>query len=88
MTSFFYILQSALAKKFYIGHTSEPLEERLRKHNSNHEGFTGQFRDWIVVYYEKFDSKELAHRREREVKAWKSKKRIERLVTQGSVRTV
>ena len=31
-----YILFSETADKFYIGFTSEPVEERLRKHLSNH----------------------------------------------------
>jgi hypothetical protein len=35
-----YILHSAAAGMYYIGHTTEPIEERLRKHNSNHDGFT------------------------------------------------
>ena len=80
MGACFYILYSATAKKFYIGHTTEPLEERLRKHNSNHKGFTGKFPDWQLVCHQKFDSKELAYAREREIKSWKSKKRIERLI--------
>jgi putative endonuclease len=57
--SFFYILFSNSAHKFYIGHTTESVEERLRKHNSNHNGFTGKFNDWRVVYFETFPSKNL-----------------------------
>ena len=56
------------------------MEERLRKHLSDHEGFTSKAKDWLVVYVEEFPSKELAYLREREVKGWKSRVRIERLV--------
>ena len=80
MSALFYILRSVKANRFYIGHTTETLEERIRKHNSNHGGFTGRFRDWVLVYHEKFDSKDLAYRRELEIKSWKSRKRIERLI--------
>jgi putative endonuclease len=80
MPAVFYILFSHAANKFYVGHTSEPISERLRKHNSNHHGFTGKFRDWKVVYTESFSSKELAYKRERQVKNWKSTKMIERLI--------
>jgi putative endonuclease len=80
MEAFFYILHSASANKFYIGHTTEPLEGRLRKHNSDHAGFTGIFRDWQVVYMEHYPSKIEAFARERKVKGWKSRKRIEDLV--------
>jgi putative endonuclease len=76
----FYILFSRSANKFYIGHTTETLEERLRKHNSGHKGFTGKFRDWIIVYSEIFESKDLAYKKEREIKAWKSRSRVEKLI--------
>ncbi|MBL7870279.1 MAG: GIY-YIG nuclease family protein, partial [Cyclobacteriaceae bacterium] len=52
MNALFYILFSSTAGKFYIGHTTEPIEERLRKHNSNHKGFTGKFQDWKIVFIE------------------------------------
>jgi putative endonuclease len=80
MKSHFYILFSSSANKFYIGYTSDTLEERLRKHNSNHDGFTGKLNDWKVVYFQEFETKELAYAREREVKKWKSRNRIEKLI--------
>jgi putative endonuclease len=82
MSGIFYILFSSAANKFYVGHTTEPIEERLRKHNSNHDGFTGKFKDWGVVYSETFPSKQLAYTREREVKKWKSRKKIEQLISE------
>jgi putative endonuclease len=60
MEASFYILFSDRANKFYLGHSTEPLEERIRKHNSNHDGFTGKFRDWRLVYHEKFPDKQSA----------------------------
>jgi len=56
------------------------MQERLRKHNSNHKGFTGKTNDWYVAYFENYDNGTLAHRREVEVKRWKSRKRIEQLI--------
>ena len=35
-----YILYSMNADQYYIGHTGEKIEERIRKHLSNHDGFT------------------------------------------------
>ena len=78
-----YILYSSTRDRFYIGYTGEQIEERLRKHNSNHSGFTGSVNDWIVVYTEAFAEKSLAAKREREVKAWKSRTRIEKLIGRG-----
>jgi len=76
----FYILYSPSADKFYIGNTSEVVAERLRKHNTNHQGFTSKYQDWILMYVELFESKALAYARERQVKGWKSKSKIERLI--------
>ena len=76
----FYILYSSTRNRFYIGYTGERIEERLRRHNSNHSGFTGSVNDWTVVYAETFSEKSLAAKREREVKAWKSRARIEKLI--------
>jgi len=80
MPAYFYILFSDSADQYYVGHTSELVAERLRKHNSNHEGYTGKYRDWKLVYIEEFETKKQAYQREREVKKWKSRKRIEHLV--------
>ena len=77
----FYILYSPALNKFYLGHTGTSLHERLKKHNSNHKGFTGGLGDWTVVYKETYATKAEAYAREREVKKWKSKKRIEKLIS-------
>jgi putative endonuclease len=55
-TYYFYIIYSPSIYKYYIGHTAE-LIERLRKHNSNHKGFTGKVNDWAFVYVETFETK-------------------------------
>ena len=75
-----YILHSKSLDKFYVGHSSEPLQERVRKHLSDHKGYTSKAKDWIVVHFENFDSKSSAYKREREIKAWKSKSRIQKLI--------
>jgi len=80
MSATFYILWSVKADKFYIGHTTDDIEERIRRHNSNHKGFTGHFRDWKLVYLENYFDKNLAYKRELEVKGWKSKNRIQQLI--------
>jgi putative endonuclease len=75
-----YILYSVSRDRFYIGSTGDDLVERIRKHNSNHKGFTGRRGDWQLKYFEPFASRELARKREREIKSWKSRKRIESLI--------
>ena len=43
-----YILYSKTLGRYYVGHCEAPLEERLRRHLSNHKGFTGKAKDWEV----------------------------------------
>ena len=82
-----YILFSKKKDRYYVGYTSDNLQERLRRHNSNHKGFTGKPADWIIVYSEQFDDKVTAMRREAEIKRWKSRKRIEQLIMQAQRRS-
>lgn len=78
--NYFYILYSKALNQYYIGHTSEKLEERLRKHLSNHSGFTSKAKDWMIIYFEEFETKAKAYNRELEVKKWKSKIKIQKLI--------
>ncbi len=52
-----YILYSLAFDKYYVSYTGDLMQERLRKHNTNHKGFTGKANDWTVVYIEFFDTK-------------------------------
>jgi len=83
MPFYVYILYSNHADKYYIGFTGDDLIERLRKHNTNQKGFTGRFSDWGIVYTEKFENKAEAMKRENEIKNWKSKVKIKKLVGLG-----
>ena len=79
-----YILYSKSLDKYYIGHSCEDLQERLRRHLSNHKGFTAKTKDWIIIYFETFDSKNNAYKREREIKDWKSKLKIQKLINDSN----
>jgi putative endonuclease len=76
----FYILYSDTLNKYYVGHTADEISERIRKHNTNHKGFTGGIGDWTLMYKEAFSTKNEALARERQIKAWKSRKEIEKLI--------
>lgn len=65
MPAILYILLSPAAIKFYIGHTTEPVRERPRKHLANHNGLTAKIKDWKVVYTEEYSARQLAYQRER-----------------------
>jgi len=75
-----YILFSPSKNKYYVGFTGDDIIERIRKHNTNHRGFTGGICDWILAYKENFDSKKDAMQREKQIKNWRSRKMIEQLI--------
>ncbi len=74
-----YILYSSSRDKYYVGYSGDELQERLRKHNSKHKGFTGSTGDWSIVYSELLIDKVSAINREKEIKSRKSRKYIEHL---------
>jgi putative endonuclease len=81
-----YILESEVSKHFYIGYTLD-LQKRLQKHNkSSNYKWSGKFRPWKVVYFEKFHTKAEAIKREREIKRKKSRIYIDWLVKRSSGR--
>ena len=77
-----YILHSQKLSKYYVGY-SDDVENRLKKHLTNHKGFTGKAKDWIVVYTESYTTKEEARKRELQIKGWKSKRMIEKLISKN-----
>ena len=81
MPYFTYILYSESLDRYYVG-SSQDLQERLRRHRSNHKGYTGKADDWAIAYFETFDEKADATARERTIKRWKSRKMIEQLIRQ------
>ena len=80
MSHFVYILKSKSADKYYIGSSSDP-ERRLYFHNTIEKGFTSRYRPWELVYTKEYPNKKEAQAAERKIKAWKSKKKIVRLIS-------
>jgi len=80
MTFYTYILYSQAIDRYYVGYTGDVLNERLRKHNTNHKGYTGRTNDWVIVYTESYNSKAKVYAREREIKKQKSRIYIEDLI--------
>ena len=75
MSYFVYVMYSIQLRKFYIGSSSD-VETRIKKHLSNHAGFTGKAKDWIVLLIEEYPTKSEALNREMKLKRWKSNERM------------
>ena len=56
------------------------MDSRFYSHLLNHKGFTARAKDWEIIYTERYHTKHEAYKREREIKKWKSRKMIEKLV--------
>ncbi len=74
-----YILFSETKNKYYIGFTAD-LTGRLLRHNQKSKGFTENVNDWKIVYTEFYETKEEALKREKQLKSWKSRIKVELLI--------
>ncbi|PPL01904.1 GIY-YIG nuclease family protein [Parapedobacter indicus] len=79
---YLYIIYSASLDRYYIGSCND-IPQRLRRHNTNHSGFTGRASDWMLVYREAYPSKHDATLRERQIKSWKNRTVIQRLISKA-----
>ncbi|UBM61972.1 GIY-YIG nuclease family protein [Candidatus Sulfidibacterium hydrothermale] len=71
-----YVLYSQKFNKIYIGYTGN-LEKRLLSHNKlAHKGYTVKFRPWTLVFSEEFPTKQLAMKREKQLKSAKGRRFI------------
>ena len=77
-----YILISEKRNRYYIGCTSN-LSKRLVRHRQKSKGFTGSVSDWELKHKEEYTAKEAAYQRERVIKNWKSRKKIEQLIAKN-----
>ncbi|MGN6637806.1 MAG: GIY-YIG nuclease family protein [Mucilaginibacter sp.] len=76
---FVYILYSVTRDKYYIG-SCQDIDERVKKHNTNHTGFTGKTGDWQLKWLERQTDKAAALKREKQIKNWKSRVMLEKLI--------
>jgi putative endonuclease len=84
MPEFFtYILYSQKLGKYYIGSTND-LKRRLADHNRGKTAYAKIGMPWQLKYFEVFESKVLAVRRENELKKRKDRKYLEKLISAGS----
>ena len=79
--AYLYILQSESTGRFYVGSTNN-LTRRLEEHVRGQTSSTRGRGPWKLVHKEEYESLLAAHRRELEIKQWKSSKMIKALLSQ------
>ena len=63
-----YVLYSKRFHKIYIGYTSD-LDDRFISHNEKAtKSYTIKYRPWEIAFFEEFDTKSIAIKREKELK--------------------
>ena len=77
---FVYVLQSEKSARFYVGQTGN-IGRRLEIHNLGLNRSTKAERPWKLVYTEEFETRGGARSRENQIKAMKSRKFIENLIS-------
>ena len=80
MPFFLYILQSESTGRFYIGQT-EHVSERVAYHNAGYSKSLKNRGPWKLVFHEEHATRSSAVRRERQIKGWKDRAMIERLLS-------
>ncbi|HWR33734.1 MAG TPA: GIY-YIG nuclease family protein [Chitinophagaceae bacterium] len=78
-----YILSNYARTSFYIGVTNN-LERRIREHRNNEGGvFTSKYKCHFLMYYEDYANINTAIAREKQLKNWQRKWKIE-LIRKGN----
>ena len=78
-----YILRSESTSTYYVGHTDDLLRRTSQHNDSEYHGSKHTKRNkgpWVCVYSEQYDTRAEAIKREKEIKAKKSRKYIEFLL--------
>ena len=83
MKFFVYILESTRDKSFYIGQTKD-LNRRLDYHNEGLSRFTSKLRPWKVVYFEEYQTRTEAIKRERFLKNQRNRNFYQSLINNWS----
>ncbi len=74
-----YILKSTLNNRYYVGSTGN-VARRLEQHNSGLVRSTKGFMPWILVYQKELSTLSEARKKELQIKSWKKRVAIEKLI--------
>jgi putative endonuclease len=76
---FTYILKSFINHSYYVG-SCKNIDERFNLHNAGKVKSTKRYIPWEIVHTEKYKSLSSARKRELQIKSWKSRIAIEKLI--------
>lgn len=79
-----YIVESMKDHKYYVGCTNN-IVRRINEHNKGLSKYTRGQGPWELVYNEEFSTLKLARKREKQIKSWKKRIAIEKLINAAIV---
>jgi len=59
------------------------INQRLRRHMTDHKGYTARAKDWKIVFQQNFENISEAKLFEKKIKNWKSRKMLEQLIAKS-----
>lgn len=74
-----YIIKSFINDSYYIG-SCENIEARFNLHNAGQVESTKRYVPWGLVWKEKYKTLSRARKREMQIKSWKKRGAIEKLI--------
>ena len=83
MKIFVYVIRSQVDGRDYVG-MSQNIERRLKEHNSGKTKSTKGYRPWILLYFEEYDDRTIARKREKYLKSGYGKMWIKNKWTRSS----
>lgn len=76
---YIYILKSQINDSYYIG-SCKNVPTRFKQHNQSLVSSTKRYVPWGLMYTEEYDRLKQARNRERQIKSWKKRSAIEKLM--------
>jgi putative endonuclease len=75
-----YVLKSSSSGILYKGHTSD-LKKRVKSHNTPGSRFTSKDGPWTLMYFEEFETRAEAMKREKFFKSGKGRSFLQNILT-------
>jgi putative endonuclease len=79
-----YVLKSLKNGKRYVGYTSKIILERLKEHNQGSNQWTRQNGPFILLYFEQYNSKTDAIKKEKFLKSGQGRKFLDEIINKNT----
>jgi putative endonuclease len=75
-----YVIYSPKYDKIYMGYSANPTNRFIAHNHPKSKGSTKKFQPWVLIHIEKFESKQEAMDREKQLKSHKGRDFVRNLI--------